>query len=157
MNIYITDLSTICNPDDLAKKLSLSDLARFRSFKQKKRAIQFLVAHAIKSELENRFQYISIAHKDHLVIVAASSAPIGVDIEDASKQRDFNSLGKFIGLKNIKTSDEFYRAFTLAEAKYKSNADASARFYKLQKYMICIISNDQDITWENSALVPEQI
>ena len=157
MNIYITDLSTICNPDDLAKKLSPVDLARFRSFKQKNRAFQFLVAHTIKSELETKFKYISIAHKDNFVIVAASTAPIGVDIEDASKKRDFNSLGDFMEFNNIKTLDEFYRAFTLSEAKYKSGTDSQARFYKLQKYMICIVSTDQDITWHNPALVPEQI
>jgi len=158
MNIYITDLTTICNHDDLVNKLSAQDLSRYKSFTQKKRATQFLVAHAIKNEIRHQFEYISVAHKDNFVIVAASHSPIGVDIEDTSKQRDFNSLGNFMELSNIKTADDFYRAFTQYEAEYKANAaQLHPHFYKLRNYMICIVSNDQDVIWINPTLIPEQI
>lgn len=158
MNIYITDLTTICNHDDLVKKLSAQNLTRYKSFTRPIRATQFLVAHAIKNDLKNQFEYISIAHKDNFIVVAASQNPIGVDIEDTSKQRNFNSLGDFMGFTNIKTADDFYRAFTLSEAEYKANtAQLCPHFYKLMDYMICIVSNDMDVIWVNPTLVPEQI
>ena len=158
MNIYITDLTTICNHDDLVNKLSAQDLSHYKSFTRPNRAAQFLVAHAIKTKIENQFGHISIAHKDNFVIVVASQNPIGVDIEDTSKQRDFNSLGNFMELSNIKTADDFYRAFTQYEAEYKANAaQLHPHFYKLRNYMICIVSNNQDVIWSNPALVPEQI
>ena len=158
MNIYITDLTTICNHDDLVNKLSAQDLSRYKSFTRPNRAAQFLVAHAIKTKIENQFGHISIAHKDNFVIVVASQNPIGVDIEDTSKQRDFNSLGNFMQFSNIKTADDFYRTFTKYEAEYKSNTTKLCpHFYKLGKYMICIVSNDQDVIWINPTLIPEQI
>ena len=158
MNIYITDLTTICNHDDLVNKLSPQDLLRYKSFKRPLRATQFLVAHAIKNEICGQFEYVSVAHKDNFVIVAASHTPIGIDIENTSKHRDFNSLGGFMRFSNIKTADDFYRAFTKYEAEYKANTtQLCPHFYKLKDYMICVVSNDQDVIWINPTLIPKQI
>ncbi len=159
MNIYITDLTSICNHDDLINKLSADDLARYKSFLRPVRANQFLVAHTIKDEIADKFQYISIAHKNNFVIVAASNSPIGVDIEDTTQTRDFKAMTQFMNFENITSPTDFYRAFTLYEAKYKAapHPALTPHFYKLNQYMICIVSNDQETVWENKLLIPEQI
>lgn len=159
MHVYIADLNTICNQDDLSDKLSLNDFTRYRSFARKIRAKQFLFSHLIADGFRDEFRYISIAHKDKFVVIAASNSPIGVDIEDISKRRDFISLAEFMGFNNVESLDDFYRLFTLYEAKYKaaSNTNLKEHFYKLGDYMICIVSNDSNTTWVNRDLVPEQI
>lgn len=159
MNIYISDLTSVCNNDDLINKLSVGDLARYKSFLRPVRANQFLVAHTIKNEIADKFQYISIAHKNNFVIVAGSNSPIGVDIEDITQTRDFETISKFMNFENIGTATDFYRAFTLYEATYKASPHTglTPHFYKLNQYMICIASNDQEIVWQNKLLIPEQI
>ena len=143
MNIFISDLTTVCNTDDMICNLSPNDLVRYKSFVCPKRAKR----------------YISIAHKDDFVIVAASNSPIGVDIENMTRKRDFGTISKFMNFQNINNADDFYRAFTLYEAQYKSanNTELTPYFYRLQNYMICIVSNDTEIKWENPELIPEQI
>lgn len=159
MNIFISDLTTVCNTDDMICNLSPNDLVRYKSFVCPKRAKQFLVAHSIKNKIARNFRYISIAHKDDFVIVAASNSPIGVDIENMTRKRDFGTISKFMNFQNINNADDFYRAFTLYEAQYKSanNTELTPYFYRLKNYMICIVSNDTEIKWENPELIPEQI
>lgn len=160
MQIYITDLSTICNQDDLVSKLSPSDLIKYKSFQRKIRTKQFLVAHTIANDIKKEFKYLSITHKDNFVIVAASNQPVGIDIEDASKERDFNLMAKFMNFQGAKNKDDFYREFTLYEAKYKlaiNETECVPRFFKLNRYMICILSNDSKMIWMNPTLIPEQI
>ena len=159
MHIYIADLDTICNQDDLISKLSPAGFARYQSFHREIRAKQFLVSHAIMADIRDKFKHISIAHKDKFAILVASDAPIGVDIEDTSKNRDFDSLAKFMHFDTAKNADEFYRLFTLSEAEYKAHPATNLRkyFYQLGKYMICIVSNDLKTVWENQNLIPEKI
>ena len=161
MKVLITDLATICNWDDLIAELPQSDKAKYKSFNRDIRAKQFLVAHIIKNQIQNEFKYISIAHKDNFVIVAASDFPIGIDIEDASKTRNFKAISEFMNFLDIKNASDFYRAFTLAEARYKTAATTPtyANFYKLNKYLICIVSTEPKDTpdWINTELIPKQI
>ena len=159
MHIYIADLDTICNPDDLISKLSPADIVRYQSFHREIRAKQFLVSHAIVSDIRDKFKYISIAHKDNLVVVGASDTPIGVDIEDTSKNRDFDSLAELMNFHTVKNADEFYRIFTSYEAEYKARSATNLQkhFYRIGKYMIGIVSNDLETVWVNQNLIPEQI
>lgn len=161
MKVFITDLNTICNWDDLVNKLPGPDLTKYKSFRREIRAKQFLVAHNIQNQIQNIFKHTSIAHKDNIVIVAASNGPIGVDIEDASVPRDFETISEFMNFHNVKNSSDFYRAFTLYEAKYKTSVPGPLheRFYKIGTYMICIISNETLTApeWANPELIPEQI
>lgn len=159
MKIFIADLTTICNLDDLIIKLPQSDVEKYKSFKREIRAQQFLMAHYVKNQFDSEFKYTSIAHKDNFVIVAASNMPIGVDIEDASKNRDFKTMSEFMNFSNVKNADDFYRAFTEYEARYKMPTPdcGRTRFYTIGNYMICVVSNEQNIepVWTN--LIPEQI
>ncbi|MBO4480805.1 MAG: hypothetical protein J5742_04290 [Alphaproteobacteria bacterium] len=160
MQVYITDLTQICNYDDLVNKLPYVDMVRYKSFTRGLRAKQFLIAHSIKNKIANKFKYISIAHKDNIIIVGASNKPIGIDIEDTSIKRDFDSLANFMGFSQIKNQNDFYRAFTASEAHYKSSLPidkSQEKFYKLNKYMICIVSDTENIQWINTNLIPEQI
>ena len=44
------------------------------------------------------------------------------------------------------------------EAEYKANTtQLCPHFYKLKDYMICVVSNDQDVIWINPTLIPKQI
>lgn len=159
MNIYISDLTTICNINDLINNLSKSDLERYQSFKRPSRAKQFLIAHTIKNNVSTKFKYTSIAHKDNFVIVAASNMPVGVDIENMQHERNFAEISKFMNFQDIKNSNDFYRAFTLSEAEYKvyPYTNLKHNFYKIKNYIICIVSDDTQVIWENKLLIPEQI
>lgn len=161
MNIYISDLNTICNKSDLLAKLTAPELNKYNSFKREKRANQFLVAHALKNDIATDFQYTSISHSDNIVLVAASNTPIGVDIEKIDTKRDFKSMAKIIGFENIKTVTDFYKAFTYYESQYKMRpyTATNKQFYKIDDYIICIASCTDDILphWFGVRKIPEQI
>lgn len=161
MNIYISDLNTICNKSDLLSKLTAAETKKYHSFVREKRANQFLVAHALKNDVSKNFKYVSIAHSDTMVIVAASKTPVGVDIENMNTKRDFQSMSQVMGFKNIKTSEDFYRAFTYYESQYKMRPyiATNKQFYKIDDYMICITSDKDDVLphWFGMRNIPEQI
>ena len=162
MKVFISDLAKICNWDNLIAQLPTPDLIKYKNFNRDIRAKQFLVAHTIKNQIQNEFKYISIAHKDNFVIVAASDFPIGVDIEDTSKTRDFKTISEFMNFPFSHGASDFYHAFTLYEAQYKMPhpEHTTSGFYKLGNYMICIVSDEPTIVapdWANPELVPEQI
>ncbi|MBO4672698.1 MAG: hypothetical protein J5608_03540 [Alphaproteobacteria bacterium] len=158
MDIYISNLTDICNKSDLLGKLTPEQCARYQSFARQLRADQFLCAHSIANDLEKQFQYISISHKDNWVIVVGANIPVGVDIENAAKKRNFAPMGAFLGVGGISTDDEFYRAFTAAEARYKMQPaiPTVTRFYKLGDYMICLATAGDDLPRFIGA-IPEQI
>lgn len=159
MDIYISNLTEICNKSDLLAKLTPEQCARYASFSRQTRADQFLLAHSIANDLEKQFQYVSISHKDDWVIVAAAMEPVGVDIENTAKKRNFAPMARFIGADGMTTPESFYRAFTAAEAQYKMQP-AIARikqFYRLDDYMICIASACDEISPRFIGAAPEQI
>ena len=158
MDIYISNLTDICNKTDLLKKLTPDQLARYHCFTRDRRADQFLCAHSIANDLAGRFQYISISHKDNWVIVAGANVPVGVDIENTAIKRNFTALGAFLGAGGTSVADEFYRAFTAAEARYKMQPaiPTVTRFYKLGDYMICLATVGDDLLRFIGA-TPEQI
>lgn len=161
MNIYITDLNTICNKSDLLSKLTDAEITKYRSFKREIRANQFLVAHALKNDIVKDFPYVSIAHCDNLVVVAASKYPIGIDIENTAKQRHFQPMADLMGFKNIQSLYDFYRAFTSFESEYKMqpNMVKHKQFYKINDYIICVASGNDNILpqWFGTRIIPEQI
>ncbi len=158
MDIYISNLTDICNKTDLLKKLTPPQLARYHHFTRNRRADQFLCAHSIANDLTGRFQYVSISHKDNWVVVAGANTPIGVDIENTTIKRDFSAAGAFLGVNGISTADEFYRAFTSTEARYKMQpaTPTTTRFYKLGDYMICVATTGDELPHFIGA-APEQI
>ena len=161
MHIYLSDLTKIYNTNDLLSKINADEYKKYLSFHRKIRANQFLVAHAIKNDICNKFKYISISHKDNLVVVAASDYPIGIDIEKISEKRDWKLMAEFMGIKNIDSCMDFYKQFTLAEARFKmGNASiVNKMFYKTGEYIICVASGHKNLhpKWHSPELIPEQI
>ena len=159
MDIYISNLTDICNKTDLLAKLTREQCARYLSFARQSRADQFLVAHSIANDLEKQFKYISISHKDNWVVVAASNNPVGIDIENTAKQRKFANMADFMGVDSINAPGAFYRMFTGAEAQYKMQPTTARikRFYKLGDYMICIATGGDEILPRFIGATPEQI
>ena len=73
--------------------------------------------------------YISLSHSNGLICLAISGSPIGIDIEAATKHRDFLTLAKTIMsddevnyyIQNASThADLFYRMWCAKEAYYKA-------------------------------------
>ena len=141
--------------------LSPAEVAKYKSFKREIRANQFLVAHAIANKIKSKFNYISIAHKDNFVIVAGSNMPLGADIENTEIARDFHTMAKLMDFRDIKTLNDFYRAFTSYEARYKMRPyePVQETFYKIKAHLICIASIEKFSTpmWDGSTITPKQV
>lgn len=103
--------------------------------------------------------YCSITHKHNFIAVAFSKTrPVGVDAENLSSQKDYSNIreqyanGFFQG---IKTKEDFFYRWTLAEAYTKASGDPLLKIlelnYKQEKpeafyltvdaFLICACSN----------------
>lgn len=86
--------------------------------------------------------YISLAHSGRYVVLAVADTPVGIDIEDTAKDRDFDALAGRMGwiLGQDKRLD-FYKAFTRYEARYKlgeNQGDFQDIYYSIKTFIICI-------------------
>lgn len=88
-------------------------------------------------------KHTSIAHKDNFVVVAmASDAPVGIDIENATIQRDFVSASEIMGIDTPKSLNDFYKKFTQIEASYKLGVKPRCtRHMRYGDYLICMTSS----------------
>ena len=171
MKIYIANIERISKKSDLLNKLSESELTQYNKFSNQKRKLQFLIGHAIVKDVcgENvktdntgapvlKKAFVSISHKDNLVIVAISDKYVGIDIENMNKKRDFKQISRFLGLPVPDNKTDFYKNFTHYEAlfKYGNNITIPHKlFYKLNNYMTCLVGmepkeNVEFIYWNES-------
>jgi phosphopantetheinyl transferase len=141
MKVFIANINSISkNPDAYTALLSPTHRARVQKFKNENRKLQFILGHLMADSCGKK--HTSIAHKDCLVVVAAASnAPVGIDIENATIDRDFVGAAELMHLPIPKDKKEFYRLFTFAEATYKLGMRAHCRqFMRHGDYIICIAS-----------------
>lgn len=161
MKVYIADLEKIGNISDMEKFLSVSEHDKYTKFSNKTRKLQFLTARFIvfnvlqehisidengKPFVKNGF--ISISHKDNFVVVAFDDKNVGIDIENAVKERDFINESKLLGLPIPTSREDFYKNFVKYESdiKYGQSFDrANHMFYKFNDYMIGICTKSDNI------------
>lgn len=62
--------------------------------------------------------FVSVSHSADIVVAAVSDEPVGIDVQ-FKKQVDYAAISARFGIK-ADTSDDFYAAFTAAEAKTKA-------------------------------------
>ena len=156
MKIYMSNIEQIKNMATLESKLSDAELIQYGKFSNNVRKLQYLLSHSIvksvcgenvvvdknsKPTIKNGF--ISITHKDNIVIVAVSQMPVGIDIENATIERDFIGESELLNLPKPKDKYDFYKNFVEYEARFKfGNGSANAYFYKDGDYLICVCSNE---------------
>jgi len=159
MKVYSVLLPDLANRADLIERyeemLSSSELERYQKMTDGQRRLQFLagraliraVFHQSPRVLENgkpvvNEAYISLAHSGPHVLLAVADSPAGIDIEDASKQKDFKQLSKRLGFHL--SGDErlsFFRQFTRYEADYKLGEKESQIYhfyYSIDTFIICV-------------------
>ena len=142
MQVFIADIDSISkNADDYVALLSAGDRALVTKFQKQTRKLQFILGHLMVAAVGKK--YTSIAHRDNLVVVAtALNARVGVDIENASVQRDFVGAAELMGAKTPKTLHDFYKMFTANEATYKlGTTPACTHFITHGDYLICVVAN----------------
>ena len=156
MQIFIADLCEIIKKKDLESVLSSpkrqADFVRYQSMKSEKRRGEFLVGRwLIHQVVGDEFSvqssgalaaekcFLSLAHSGCWVFLAVSDNPIGVDIEDTSKQRDFEKLAELKGFSKPKNAMDFYADFTRYEADFKlGKTPTKHHFYELDDFLICV-------------------
>ena len=97
--------------------------------------------------------HFSISHSKNMVAVVADEVPCGLDIEYI-KNRKLNAFSKYFK-KQFKNLEDFYKFWTLKEAKYKINAKIKdTHFSKFGDYYITIVSNHKidKIEYKNELL-----
>ena len=142
MQVFISDIDSIRKDwRDWMRFLSPENQTRAEKFQKPARRLQFILAHLMADNIGKK--YTSIAHKDNFVVVATSqSAPVGVDIENTSVQRDFVGSAELMGAAAPKTLIDFYKFFTKTEAAYKLHTTPTCtRFLTHDNYLICVVSN----------------
>ena len=159
MIVYLSDLSEIETNSSLIEKyeglLSDAEKKRYGDMTNIHRRLQFLLGRALiyenchqspvllpngKPTVQNGF--ISLAHSGPYVLLAVSDSSVGVDIEDSSKNKNFDALADRLGFfltTNKRLS--FYQNFTRFEADYKigqKNDLKYHKFYSIKTFIICI-------------------
>lgn len=157
MKVFLTDLSDI--GDDLIHRyellLSPSEKARYTQISNPKRRLQFLTGRALIYEncgesptLSETGKplvskgYISLAHSGPYVVLIVSDTPVGIDIEDSSRQRPFKEISDRLHFPLTDQTD-FYKHFTQYESDYKLGGGGSQihhYFYSINTFIICISS-----------------
>ena len=173
MIVYLADLSEIEANSNLILKyeglLSDTEKERYLKMADSHRKLQFLVGRSLIFEncrqspvlLENgkpvvKGKFISLAHSGPFVVLALSDSPVGVDIEDSSKIKNFDALAGRLGFSL--TSDKhfsFYQNFTRYEADYKmgqSDQKSDHKFYSINTFIICVslLNNKENIKFIKS-------
>lgn len=155
MKVFIANIDLISkSPDVYLALLPQSQKIRANKFQKDTRKMQFILGHLMANSIGE--QYTSIAHKDKLVVVATNSdVPVGIDIENTSKPRDFVAASALIGTKRPKTLGEFYKLFTKSEAVYKLGTNTKHTvFIQKDDYLICVVSTKK---FDTPALQPFDI
>lgn len=142
MQVFIANIDSISkNCDAFLACLAPECQLRASKFQNQTRKLQFILGHLMADKIGKKF--ISIAHKDKMVVVAtASNAMVGVDIENTTIKRDFVEMSKMMNFKIPKSQNEFYESFTEYEATYKLGIQpACVRFIDFGDYLICVAAN----------------
>ena len=162
IKIFVTDINEIIKRRDFyenrMKDLSSQDKSRYAKIENEKRRLQFLTGRfLIKEHLKRDFTieknghlssdniFLSLTHTDHLVMLALYQKPVGIDMENLLKVRNFNALSKHLGFAPSTDPDIFYRNFTAYEADYKlgkENLPANHLFFYYQNFVICISTKE---------------
>lgn len=158
MKIYMSNIQDINNVSDLENKLSESDMARYKTFSNNNRKLQYLLSRAIiydncgekiivdKNGVPTiKSGFISVAHKDNWVIVAISEKKVGIDIENTNINRDFMGQSELMGFTKTNDRLDFYKNFVKYEAMFKYGDGAThvhKYFYKMDNYLIGVCSNE---------------
>lgn len=172
MKLYLADCSVLKTRPDLVRRyrdlLARSESERFNRQTSELRQFQFLMGRAMIRDVCGQSpkisdtgkllipgRYISLAHSGPYVVLAVSDTPVGVDIENTARDRDFDALSKRFGwsLTGDKRFD-FYRAFTRYEARYKlgeEKGDFGDIYYSIKTFIICItkLNNKEKIDFIN--------
>ena len=149
MQVFIANIDSISKtPDVYSALLSPNDKTRLLEFQNQTRKLQFILGHLMADNCGEK--YTCIAHKDKLVVVAASSnTPVGIDIENTTIERDFNASAELMNFTKPKSLDDFYKSFTESEAIYKlGTTPKCTRFMRYGDYLICVTST-QDFETPN--------
>ena len=137
--------------------LSDAETERYRQMRDDLRRLQFLAGRAVIQAVCHQSPrlltngkpvvdkgYISLAHSGPYVLLAVGDSPVGIDIEDASKQKDFDRLAARL---NFHLSGEkkrsFYEQFTRYEATYKlgeNRGNCACFYYSIDTFIVCIIT-----------------
>ena len=163
MKIYMSNIEDIKNVSALEQKLSAAEMIQYGKFSNNIRKLQYLLSHSIVKDVcgENiitgekgvptiKSGFVSIAHKDNLVVVAFSDKTVGIDIENTTIDRDFNAESELLKLPKPKDKMDFYKNFVKYEShiKFGNGAEnANTYFYDKGDFLIgvCSFDSEQDI------------
>lgn len=161
MKVYIADLSKLDFEHEVLKKyqslLTKAESERYRQMTEPLRQKQFLIGRVLIQSVCHQSPrlsetgkpvlsegYISLAHSGPYVLLATDYCPVGIDIEDTVKVRDFPALAKRL---NFRLTDpmqsSFYKQFTRFEADYKlsePNKTIYHAYYRMNDFLICLAS-----------------
>ena len=164
MQVFISDLSKISKKSIFMEKyapcLTKKDKECFEKMTHLDRKLQFLMGRLMiyrflgrrfkiekSGKLTHKKSFLSLSHSGHLVVLALSHKPVGIDTENTSKKRNFKAIGKFLGWENCVDSKEFYKSFTQYEADYKLGKEYKNPqhiFFSWKKFIICVASLSAD-------------
>ena len=168
MKIYMSNIEQTKNIANMEKDLSVLDRHRLTEFSNNTRKLQFLVSRALVKQATGKnvivdkngaptieSGFVSIAHKDNFVIVAISCSGVGIDIENASINRDFIGQSELLGLPKPRNKKDFYKNFVKYEAEFKfgkTSEKTHKYFYEMGDYLICVCTNEpvKDIQFDSS-------
>ena len=173
MIVYVADLSELETDPTLILKyegfLSDSERKRYHGMTNTHRRLQFLLGRALiyenchqspvllstgKPTIQNGF--ISLAHSGPYVLLALSDSSVGIDIEDSSKNKNFDALADRLGFSLTSNKRlSFYQNFTCYEADYKMASKSNKRhhkFYSIKTFIICVsfLNNKENIKFIKS-------
>ena len=168
MIVYLVDLSEIESNHTLISRyenfLSDSERKRYLAMKDSHRRLQFLTGRALIYENCGESPVltpagkptvskgcISIAHSGPYVLLALSDSLVGIDIEDSSKNKNFDSLAHRLGFSLTSNKRlSFYQNFTRYEADYKLGKNVSEiahKYYYINTFIVCVslLNNKENI------------
>ena len=132
------------------------DKQRFKNITHNERRMQFLVGRLMiyhflgrrfkvekSGKLTHKNCYLSLTHSSHVVVLALSSIPVGIDTENILKKRNFKNICQFLNLGRCSDLKGFYKLFTQYEADYKLGNQYPKKhhtFLLWQNFIICIAS-----------------
>jgi len=157
--------------------LSSSEKARLAATKNNNKKREFLISRSVmRHALSQKFElgesewefiskpnqppivtnlpqntYLSLSHSNGLICFAISSSPIGLDIEDTLKKRNFSALSnllmdseelRFFTDIRDKESENFYRIWCAKEAYYKAISETQQSATPLKKVSVPSLLND---------------
>lgn len=103
---------------------------------------------------------VSVSHKGDIVVLACSTAPVGVDIEDVTVPRNVERMGRLFHESEKATSlYDFYKIWTAKEAEGKRvgtgvNTEIlrakteGAKYMDYGDYLICVIGEGELVVRE---------